>query len=64
MNSHWLFILHMVMHMFQCYCMIHFLMSLENIKLDLEKADQWLPMVGMGLTAMAGRKFFKLIEIV
>ena len=44
--------------------MIHFLMSLENIKLDLEKADQWLPMVGMGLTAMAGREFFKLIEIV
>ena len=51
--------------MFQCSCMIHFLMSLENIKLDLEKADQWLPMVGMGLTAMAvnGREFFKLIEI-
>ena len=43
--------------------MIHFLMSLENIKLDLEKADQWFPTVEMGLTAMAGREFFKLTEI-
>ena len=29
--------------------MIHFLMFLENIKLYLEKADQCLPRVGMGV---------------